>query len=88
MEAGRKAGHNIYPLPTLDQIISVHSEGYIDGLHPVPDAVIPRIGVALSGFGQILITAFSGQISGGAISEPSRRSRAQDCLFHHPAQYR
>lgn len=58
MEAGRAAGHNIYPLPTLDQIISVHSEGYVKGLHPKPDAVIPRIGVALSGFGQILITAF------------------------------
>ncbi|MEP3891012.1 MAG: RimK family alpha-L-glutamate ligase [Hellea sp.] len=58
MEAGHAAGHDIYPLPTLDQIISVHSEGYIKGLHPMPDAVIPRIGVALSSFGQILITAF------------------------------
>jgi len=58
MEAGRELGHNIYPLLTLEQTISVHSQGYIKGLHPRPDAVIPRIGVALSSFGQILITAF------------------------------
>jgi len=58
MEAGREAGHHVYPLPTLHQIISVDSERYIDGLHPKPDAVIPRIGVALSTFGQLLITAF------------------------------
>jgi len=58
MEAGREAGHNVYPLPTLEQIISVHSKRYIDGLRPLPDAVIPRIGVALSSFGQILITSF------------------------------
>jgi len=58
MEAGREAGHHVYPLPSLDQMVNVDSASYIDGLHPRPDAVIPRIGVALSGFGQILITAF------------------------------
>jgi len=57
MEAGRAAGHNVYPLPTLDQIINVDSQAYIGGLHPRPDAVIPRIGVALSSFGQIVISA-------------------------------
>ena len=57
MEAGRHAGHHIYPLPTLNQIINVNSASYIDGLHPRPDAVIPRIGVALSSFGQIIISA-------------------------------
>lgn len=57
MEAGRAAGHNIYALPTLDQMISVDGQSFIDSLHPRPDAVIPRIGVALSGFGQILINA-------------------------------
>lgn len=61
MEAGRAAGHHIYPLPTLEQIISVDSKSYIQSLHPRPDAVIPRIGVALSGFGQILIKAFEDQ---------------------------
>lgn len=58
MEAGREAGHHIYPLLTLEQITNVDSQQYINGLHPRPDAVIPRIGVALSGFGQILISAF------------------------------
>ena len=58
MEAGREAGHHVYPLPTLDQIINVNSQSYIDGLHPLPDAVIPRIGVALSSFGQIIISTF------------------------------
>lgn len=57
MAAGRKAGHHVYPLPTLEQITNVESGRYIDGLHPRPDAVIPRIGVALSGFGQIIISA-------------------------------
>ena len=58
MEAGRAAGHHVYPLPTLDQMLCADSQLYIDGIHPRPDAVIPRIGVALSGFGQILISAF------------------------------
>ncbi len=58
MEAGNEAGHHVYPLPTLEQIISVNSQTYSDGLHPRPDAVIPRIGVALSSFGQIIISAF------------------------------
>ena len=57
MEAGRAAGHHVYPLPTLEQMITVDGRSFIDGLHPRPDAVIPRIGVALSGFGQILIAA-------------------------------
>ena len=57
MEAGRAAGHHVYPLPTLDQMISVDGHSFIDELHPRPDTVIPRIGVALSGFGQILIQA-------------------------------
>jgi len=57
MEAGRAAKHNIYPLPTLHQLITVDGKLFINGLHPRPDAVIPRIGVALSGFGQILINA-------------------------------
>jgi len=58
MEAGREAGHDVYPLPTLEQMLCADSQLYVDGLHPRPDAVIPRIGVALSGFGQILISAF------------------------------
>lgn len=58
MEAGREAGHAVYPLPTLDQMLCADSELYINGIHPRPDAVIPRIGVALSSFGQILISAF------------------------------
>ena len=61
MEAGRAAGHHVYPLPTLDQIITVDSARYVSGLHPRPDAVIPRIGVGLSGFGQILIMALENQ---------------------------
>ena len=88
MEAGRKAGHNIYPLPTLDQIISVHSEGYINGLHPVPDAVIPRIGVALSGFGQILITSFEDvgivtTTSSFGLAHSRDKFRAGQYLSHH-----
>jgi len=58
MEAGRAAGHDVYPLPTLNQMLCADSQLYVDGLHPRPDAVIPRIGVALSSFGQILISAF------------------------------
>ena len=58
MEAGREVGHNVYPLPTLDQIISVDNSRFLKRLHPRPDAVIPRIGVGLSSFGQILISAF------------------------------
>ena len=58
MEAGREIGHIVYPLPSLEQCINVDSAAYVAGLHPKPDAVIPRIGVALSGFGQCLITAF------------------------------
>ncbi len=57
MEAGQAAGHHVYPLPTLDQMIRVDNKRFLEGLHPRPDAVIPRIGVALSGFGQILIKA-------------------------------
>jgi len=58
MEAGRELGHNVYPLPTLEQMLCTDSQLYVDGLQPRPDAVIPRIGVGLSGFGQILISAF------------------------------
>lgn len=58
MEAGRNLGHHVYPLPSLKQCLNVDSQAYLAGLHPRPDAVIPRIGVALSGFGQCLITAF------------------------------
>jgi len=58
MEAGRKRGHNIYPLPTLEQRISVDSKAYVASLSTRPDAIIPRIGVGLSGFGQCLITGF------------------------------
>jgi ribosomal protein S6--L-glutamate ligase len=61
IEAGHVAGHNIYPLPTLNQMISVDSARYVNGLHPRPDAVIPRIGVGLSAFGQILIASFENQ---------------------------
>lgn len=58
MEAGRERGHNVYPLLSIHQCLDVDSQAYIDSLDPKPDAVIPRIGVALSGFGQCLITAF------------------------------
>jgi len=58
IESGHNLGHNIYPLPTLDQMISVNTKRYIENVHPRPNAIIPRIGVGLSGFGQILISAF------------------------------
>ena len=58
MEAGRERGHIVYPLPSLKQCLNVDAKAYIAGLNPQPDAVIPRIGVALSGFGQCLITSF------------------------------
>ena len=57
IEAGRSLGHNIYPLPSLEQCLNVDNRAYVAQLDPL-DAVIPRIGVALSGFGQCLITAF------------------------------
>lgn len=58
MEAGLSLGHKVYPLLSLQQCLNVDSQTYISQLRPLPDAVIPRIGVALSGFGQCLITAF------------------------------
>lgn len=58
MEAGQSLGHNVYPLLSLEQCLNVDSRAYVAQLNPRPDAVIPRIGVALSGFGQCLITAF------------------------------
>lgn len=58
MEAGRELGHNVYPLASLKQCLNVDSEAYVTQLNPRPDTIIPRIGVALSGFGQCLITAF------------------------------
>jgi ribosomal protein S6--L-glutamate ligase len=58
MEAGRKRGHNVYALPTLEQKLDVDSRAFVASLSPHPDAVIPRIGVGLSGFGQCLITGF------------------------------
>lgn len=58
MEVGRELGHIVYPLLSLQQCLNVDSQAYISQLRPQPDAVIPRIGVGLSGFGQCLITAF------------------------------
>ena len=58
MEAGRAAGHNVYPLLSLEQVLSVSSQDYIAGLSPKPDAVIPRIGVGLTSFGHSLIMSF------------------------------
>jgi len=58
MEAGRELGHHVYPLLSLKQCLNVDSDSYVKQLRPRPDAIIPRIGVALSGFGQCLITAF------------------------------
>lgn len=58
IEAGGELGHNVYPLNSLHQVLNVNASTYVNGLTPRPDAVIPRIGVALSGFGQCLITAF------------------------------
>lgn len=58
MEAGAAAGHNVYPLLSLEQVLSVTSKDYTAGLSPKPDAVIPRIGVALTGFGHSLIMSF------------------------------
>ena len=88
MDAGRKAGHHVYPLPTLNQMISVDSARYIRGLHPRPDAVIPRIGVGLSGFGQILITAFEHQnitttTSSFGLSHSRDKFMAGQFLAHH-----
>lgn len=58
MEAGAAAGHNVYPLLSLEQVLSVTSKDYTAGLSPKPDAVIPRIGVAMTGFGHSLIMSF------------------------------
>ncbi len=55
MEAGRKAGHNVYPLLSLEQILNVNGEAFTSGLSPEPDAVIPRIGVGLTDYGHSLI---------------------------------
>ena len=60
MEAGRAQGHNVYPLATLRQRLDVDAQAYVARLDPRPDAVIPRIGVPLSGLGRCLITAFEG----------------------------
>ena len=58
MEAGGAAGHNVYPLLSLEQVLSVTSKDYTAGLSPKPDAVIPRIGVALTSFGHSMIMSF------------------------------
>ncbi len=58
MEAGRELGYNVYPLRTLHQRLDVDNAAYIANLDPCPDAVIPRISPALSGFGLCLITSF------------------------------
>ena len=58
MEAGRELGHHVYPLPSIEQCLDVDAQAYVSELTPRPDAVIPRIGVGLSGFGQCLIIAF------------------------------
>lgn len=55
IEAGHAAGHNVYPLLSLEQILSVNGEDYTKALLPKLDAVIPRIGVALTDFGHSLI---------------------------------
>lgn len=60
MEAGRHRGHNVYPLATLLQRLDVNAQSYAARLSPRPDAVIPRIGVPLSGFGRCVISAFEG----------------------------
>ena len=60
IEAGRELGHNIYPLLTLHQRLDVDAQAFLERLNPRPDAVIPRIGVPLSGLGRCLITAFEG----------------------------
>ena len=60
MEAGRELGHNVYPLLTLQQRLDVDAKAFLARLSPRPDAVIPRIGVPLSGLGRCLITAFEG----------------------------
>lgn len=58
MSAGKDLGHNVYPLLTYNQIIPAHRKVYLSKLDPIPDAVIPRIGVSLSDFGQHLINIF------------------------------
>lgn len=58
MEAGLAAGHNVYPLLSLEQVLSVTSKDYTARLSPKPDAVIPRIGVALTSFGHSLIMSY------------------------------
>lgn len=55
MEAGRAAGHNVYPLLSLEQILSVDDHEFEQSLSPRPDAVIPRIGVALTDYGHSLL---------------------------------
>lgn len=60
IEAGRELGHNVYPLLTLEQRLDVNAKAFLSQLTPRPDAVIPRIGVPLSGLGRCLITAFEG----------------------------
>ena len=58
ISAGKSLGHNVYTLLTHDQVIHSHDHTYLSGLNPTPDAVIPRIGVSLSDFGQKLINIF------------------------------
>ena len=58
ISAGKSLGHNVYTLLTHDQVIPSHDHTYLSGLNPTPDAVIPRIGVSLSDFGQKLINIF------------------------------
>lgn len=43
---------------THNQLLSVNDLAYVNGLSPRPDAIIPRIGISLSGFGQALIRSF------------------------------
>lgn len=58
ISAGKSLGHNVYTILTHDQVIPSHDHTYLSGLNPTPDAVIPRIGVSLSDFGQKLINIF------------------------------
>ena len=58
ISAGKSLGHNVYTLLTHEQVIPSHDHIYLSGLNPTPDAVIPRIGVSLSDFGQKLINIF------------------------------
>jgi ribosomal protein S6--L-glutamate ligase len=58
ISAGKGLGHNVYTLLTHEQVIPSHDHIYLSELDRTPDAVIPRIGVSLSDFGQKLINIF------------------------------